>query len=79
MRLPNRVTPYRNSTLAKFPIVLKKLSECNMRPQELYCFLRSKSFSVTDYIEVLDCLFMLGKIEFVPGKDVLRYVEGSKM
>lgn len=79
MRLPNRVTPYRNSTLAKFPVVLEKLSMFDMRPQDLYHNVKSKSFGVADFIEVLDCLFMLGKIEFVPGKDFLHYVERNKM
>jgi hypothetical protein len=79
MRLPNRVTPYRKSTLAKFPVVLSALQEFDMSPQILYARVKKKDFPVTDFIEVLDCLFMLGKIEFVPGKEVLRYVGGSKL
>jgi len=79
MRLPNRVTPYRKSTLAKFPVVLSALQEWESSPQVLYARVKRKDFSITDFIEVLDCLFLLGKIEFIPGGEVLRYVDGSKL
>ena len=79
MRLPSRVTPYRNSTLAKFPVVLSELQKMDMSPQILYARVKSKYFTISDFIEVLDCLYMLRKIEFVPGRGLLRYVERNKL
>ena len=75
MRLPNRVTSYRASTLSKFPKVLNELKYADMRPEVLYNRVKSKTFDADDFIEVLDCLFMLGKIELIPGREVLHYVE----
>ena len=75
MRFPSKVTPYRNSTLSKFPVVLKTLKERDLSPNELYTKVKNRGISMADYIEILDCLYILGRIEFVPGKEVLHYVE----
>lgn len=79
MRLPSRVTPYKNSTFAKFPIVLSALKEWDMTPYTLYRKMKSKTFGVADFIEVMDCLFLLGKVEFIKEKGVLHYVDGSQL
>lgn len=79
MRLPSRVTPYRSSTFAKFPVVLSALKEWDMTPRMLYHKMKSKTFSVADFIEVLDCLYLLGRIEFIKEKGVLHYVDGGKV
>lgn len=80
MKLPSKVTPYRNSTLARFPDVLKKLELWGELPVSvLFQQVKSKSFGVNNFIEVLDYLFWLEKIEFVPGGEVLRYVKGNKL
>ena len=78
MRLPSRVTPYRNSTFAKFPKVLSLLKERDMYPQELYRQVKGKNFEVSDFIEVMDCLYLLGRVELSKG-GVLRYVDGSQL
>ena len=78
MRLPSRVTPYRNSTFAKFPKVLSLLKERDMYPQELYRQEKGKNFEVADFIEVMDCLYLLGRVELSKG-GVLRYVDGSQL
>ena len=78
MRLPSRVTPYRNSTFAKFPKVLSLLKERDMYPQELYRQVKGKNFEVADFIEVMDCLYLLGRVELLKG-GVLRYVDGSQL
>ena len=80
MRLPSRVTPYRNSTLARFPVVLSLLKESgHMTPRALYQLTKSKSFGVAEFIEVLDCLYLLGRIDFDKEKEVLCYVDGGQM
>lgn len=74
MRLPSKVTSYKNSTFAKFPVILSALKERDMRPEELYKKVKSKTFDAGEFIEVMDCLYMLGKVEFVQGREVLHYV-----
>jgi len=78
MRLPSRVTPYRDSTFAKFPIVLSLLKDRDMYPQELYRQVKGKNFGVAEFIEVMDCLFLLDRVEMLKG-GVLRYVDGSQL
>ncbi len=74
MRFPSKVTSYNNSTFARFPAILSLLKQHDMRPDELYKAVKTKSFDVIEFIDAMDCLFMLGKIELVAGGEVLHYV-----
>ena len=76
MRLPDKVTPYKKSSLAKFPLILEKLQEENMTPIVLYKQLRSKIEHVPEFIEILCCLYALNKIDFIDG-EILCYVENA--
>lgn len=75
MRLPSKVTPYKKSILSKFPAVLMALSEKDMSPNELYMKVKNKGISMADYMEILDSLFLLNKIELLSEKEVLHCVE----
>lgn len=73
MRLPSKVTPFKASVLAKLPMLLKILQERDIRAGELYHKVKSR-MSPADFIEAMDCLFLLGKVEFIAGTEVLHYV-----
>lgn len=79
MRLPSKVTPYKKSTLSKFPIVLAALQQQDLSPVELYGKVKSHGVDMADYVEILDCLFMLEQIELCPDKEVLHYVERNSV
>ena len=73
MKIPSKVTPYKESTIAKFPIVLGLLENTDMTPKEVYAALNKKKLSdISEFIELLDCLYALHKIELREG--VLHYV-----
>ena len=73
MKIPSKVTPYRESTIAKFPIVLAILEKEDMTPTALYAKVkRSKIQDITEFVEVLDCLYAMNKIEI--REEVLHYV-----
>ncbi len=74
MRLPSKTTTYSGSVLSKFPIMLDLLAEQDMTPVELYKTTRMKVEDVGEFLEIVDCLYLLGKIELVPDREVLRYV-----
>ncbi len=74
MRFPNKVTPYQESILAKFPIVLICLTEQEMKPKDLYKKVKNKVSDVGEFLEILDCLFALGKTEFNQERGTLHYV-----
>ena len=73
MKIPSKVTPYKESTIAKFPMVLAILEKGDMTPTELYVKVkRSKIQEITEFVEVLDCLYAMNKIEI--REEVLHYV-----
>ncbi len=73
MKVPSKVTPYKESTIAKFPVVLSILENKDMTPNELFEKVRkSKINDVTEFVEVLDCLYAMNKIDIQEG--VLHYV-----
>ena len=71
MKFPSKVTPYKASILAKFPAVLSGLETEDV----LYRKVKSKVADVGEFLEILDCLFALGKIELNEEEGVLRYVD----
>lgn len=73
MRFPDKITSYKESTLRLLPIILDELSRCDMSPTELFELLNDKP-SLSEYVEALDCLFALGKVELVQQSEVLHYV-----
>lgn len=73
MRLPSKVTPYKMSVVAKFPVVLKALRNGATTPIDLYLSLRTNFSSAGDFIMTLDCLYALGAIEYDERSGVMRY------
>lgn len=71
MKFPNKVTPYKNSILHKLPLLLGFLKEKDYTISSLYEKLNGK-ITAREYIDALDCLFILGKISL--NKEVLHYV-----
>ena len=74
MKLPSKVITYKSSTIAKFPIILSVLREQDMAPSSLYKKVKSKVEDVGEFIEILDCLYALRKIELIDHLGVLHYV-----
>lgn len=74
MKFPSKVTCYKESTIANFPIVLSLLEQKDMTPSELYKKVKkSKIQNITEFVEVLDCLYAMNKIEL--REEVLHYVD----
>lgn len=75
MRFPSKVTPYQDSILAKYPVVINCLAEQDMKPGDLYKKVKSKVLDIGEFLEILDCLFALGKVEFDREGSALHYVD----
>lgn len=75
MRLPNKLYSYEESTLSKFPIVLRALRDSDSGVTELYERIKKSVPDVSEYMEILDSLYALGKIDIDDKEAVLRYVE----
>ena len=79
MKFPNKVITYRKSILSKFPLVLKELETQDRSVLDLYKCLEKKLDGLSEYMDILDCLYYLGTIEFLPGGVKLHYVKGNTL
>lgn len=72
MKFLSKVTPYKESIIAKFPVVLAKLEKKDMTPEELYKSMKSKVTDIREFMDIMDCLYALNKVEL--KGEVLHYV-----
>lgn len=79
MRLPNKVTSYSNSVVARFPDILEALEQQDMSPKELMEETTVGKKDMGDFLSALDCLFALGKIELTEEGRVLHYVSRNSL
>ena len=75
MKLPSKVTSYKESVISKFPIVLESLSYSNETQRQLYEKEKQKFNDINEYMEVLDALFLLGKVGYDDVLGELYYVK----
>lgn len=72
MRFPSKVTPYKDSTLARLPIVLNYLKNKDYTVLSLFNEVKDK-MNIKEYIDALDCLFALKKI--ILKEEIIHYVD----
>lgn len=72
MKFPSKVTSYNNSIISKFPIVLNEIKTQDYSVSGLYNKLYKK-IKIRDFIDVLDCLYILGEVTL--NKGVIHYVK----
>lgn len=72
MKFPSKVTTYKESTISLFPVILTYLEKGDMMPSELYKKMKNKVSGIQEFIEILDSLYALNKIELIG--EVLHYV-----
>jgi len=74
MRLPNKITTFNESVLSKFPLILRLVENNNIPVLELYNSVKAEIEDVDTFLEVLDCLYALGKIDFNEQERIICYV-----
>lgn len=70
MVLPGKTADYKQSVISKFPLILKILSDgkvCSISKLEQKT--KNSFSSIVEFIQTLDCLFLLGKIELNEEKN----------
>lgn len=72
MKLPSKLYSYAESIFYYFPHVLCAIPQQGISVTDLYqrCDV-AVGITITDYIDVLDCLYTLGKIKFKHGEIVV--------
>lgn len=74
MQLPSKLFNYSESILSKFPLVLKILEKESLSAGVLYIRVQKQIPNTNDFIEVLDALYALNKIDYNDEEEVLCYV-----
>ena len=74
MQLPNKLYSYSNSIISKFPVVLRTLQNGEVQILTLFLKNQDRFDSINDFIETLDALYALRKIEYDAQKGVIQLV-----
>lgn len=75
MRLPNKVLTYKESILSKFPVILSVVKTTDITPVFLYKKVKSQFEDIGEFLETMDCLYALGKIELEESRGIIHYVD----
>jgi len=79
MLFPNKLITYKESVISKFPYVLQELQEGPSSASDLYKAMSDRITGIGEFMDVLNCLFALNRIEFDEEKEVLRCVERNSV
>lgn len=74
MKLPNKVISFSESVLSKYVPILNEIQNNDIGVITLFHKTKSCYKSIEEYIDALDCLFAMKKIEYIAEKGVLHYV-----
>lgn len=79
MLFPNKLITYKESVISKFPYALQELQEGPSSVSDLYKAMSDRVTGISEFMDVLDCLFALNRIEFDEEEEVLRCVERNSV
>lgn len=75
MKLPNKLFTYKESVLSKFPLVLEEIyNKKHISVLDLYDSVKSSFDNITEFLEILECLYALGKIKYNYDLRRIEYV-----
>lgn len=74
MKLPSKITSYRESVISKFPPILSVLQNADTGILTLYEGTMKHFSGIEEYLDTLDCLFALHKVRYDAEREVLCYV-----
>ncbi len=74
MKLPSKITSYRESVFSKFYPILVVLQNADTGVFSLYKATETHFSGIEEFMDTLDCLFALRKIIYDTDREVLHYV-----
>ena len=74
MKLPNKVLNYKESIISKFPIILSLLECKKYSILTLYSKVKNQVDGINEFLEILDSLYALNKIQLDESSRRLYYV-----
>ena len=79
MILPNKLISFQDCILAKTVYILEKISDSDFSVIGLYEQVETHFEDLNEYMLALDVLYVLGKIKYNEGLQVIQYVEKNKL
>lgn len=73
MKFPNKLYSYEESTISKFPTTLKYVNTHPYSVSELYGLMEKHVDGISEFLNILDCLYAMGRIE-INEEGVISYV-----
>lgn len=73
MKLPSKITSYSDSVLSKLQFLLVVLDQNDIGISSLYKQTQIYFSGIEEYLDALDCLYALGKIEFDEERGTIHY------
>ena len=75
MKFPNKLFSYEESTISKFPIILNKVYDANdISIFQLYHDTFKAFNDISEFLDALDCLYALNKIDYNADIGRVHYV-----
>lgn len=74
MKFPNKVISYEESILSKLTVILNVLSRKDEFLIELYHDTQKYFIDMPEFIDAIECLFVLNKVDYNEDLEVLHYV-----
>lgn len=74
MKLPSKITSYKESVLNKFPPILSALQGADTGLFALYEATMDHFSNIEEFLDTLDCLYALHKVTYDTEREVLYYV-----
>ena len=74
MKFPNKVKSYEESILSKLTVILNVLSRKDESLIELYYDTQKYFIDMPEFIDTIECLFVLNKVDYNEDLEVLHYV-----
>lgn len=74
MKLPSKITSYKESVISKFHPLLSALQEADTGVFTLYKTTKKHFNSIEEFMDTLDCLFALQRVKYDAKREVLCYV-----
>ena len=75
MILPNKLISFQDCILAKTVYILEKISDSDFSVIGLYEQVETHFEDLNEYMLAVDVLYVLGKIKFNEGLQVIHYVD----
>lgn len=75
MQVPSKLFSYEESTFSKFPLVLRLIEKESLPIKEIYLQASKYFEGPADFVECLDALFTINKIDYDKNNEVIIYVD----